>query len=219
MNLFFFRNFLFLGFTVLNSGHEYFPTTQKPNVVCFLYTIWTQSTTTKMTTTLKVLHCFKAPFNPLWHCHFHPTHCFAKKILPTMIFTLTRKRKNTLNDRYRVYFSHLYQKKTSCQSCQLNKNLSVIVKEFLPSTTRKSWWIDRTKPFYPFNLYVNGLILWKVKFWSFEIILDTDVYRRVGGIYIQSTLPLPWISRKKIIFLDGTEKLNTIFKQHNYAYI
>jgi len=32
------RNFLFLGFSPLSSGHEHFPTT-KPNVVCFLYTI------------------------------------------------------------------------------------------------------------------------------------------------------------------------------------
>jgi len=32
------RNFLFLGFTPLGCGHEYFPATI-PNVVCFLYTI------------------------------------------------------------------------------------------------------------------------------------------------------------------------------------
>lgn len=32
------RNFLFLGFTPLNSGHEFYPTSI-PNVVCFLYTI------------------------------------------------------------------------------------------------------------------------------------------------------------------------------------
>jgi ornithine decarboxylase antizyme 1 len=31
------RNFLFLGFTPLSPGHEYFPA--NPNVVCFLYTI------------------------------------------------------------------------------------------------------------------------------------------------------------------------------------
>jgi len=32
------RNFLFLGFTALDPGHEFFPL-QKPNVACFLYTI------------------------------------------------------------------------------------------------------------------------------------------------------------------------------------
>jgi ornithine decarboxylase antizyme 1 len=32
------RNFLFLGFTPLDPGHEFFPL-QKPDVACFLYTI------------------------------------------------------------------------------------------------------------------------------------------------------------------------------------
>ena len=33
------RNFLFLGFQPLAPGHEFHPS--NPNVVCFLYTIWT----------------------------------------------------------------------------------------------------------------------------------------------------------------------------------
>jgi len=35
------RNFLFLGFQPLAPGHEYLPT--NPNLVCFLYAIWTKS--------------------------------------------------------------------------------------------------------------------------------------------------------------------------------
>jgi hypothetical protein len=34
------RNFLFLGFQPLAPGHEYLPT--NPNLVCFLYAIWTK---------------------------------------------------------------------------------------------------------------------------------------------------------------------------------
>lgn len=75
------RNFLFLGFQPLAPGHEYLPT--NPNLVCFLYAIWTKSSNCDI---LIRDHPFKtsANFHDFWP--LPPYHRHSSKMLMKGIF-------------------------------------------------------------------------------------------------------------------------------------